>query len=101
MGKLTNITQNKTNPKALTSNINAPFILGFRHKLFSGYTFKELTPENLKEWQQFLNKIADQTVSTVDKTFARKPDKDDTAYGKTMRHYEVTSTFRIHVILED
>ena len=99
--KLTKIDQPQTIPNKLTSNIHSPFVLGFKHKLYSGFTFKELTKENLGEFQRFLNKIADQTVTDVDRLYARTPDSNDVAYGKNVRHYLVTDVFRIHVILED
>lgn len=57
--------------------------------------------ENIKEFQAFLNKIANNSVTCVDKLYARTPDKKDEAFGKTIRHYKVTDTFRVHVILED
>ena len=101
MSKLTNVNSNKTYPQKLTSNINAPFILGFKYKLESGFTFKELSLDNLKEFQRFLNKIAEQTVTNVDKIYARIPDKNDLFKGKNIRHYLVTGVFRIHVILEN
>ena len=101
MAKLTNTNYNKIKSSLLTTNIDAPFILGFKYKLYNGFTFKEMKPENYQSLQLFLNKIAGQSVSYVDKKFARKPDKNDEAYGKNIRHYSVSDKFRIHVILED
>lgn len=66
----------------------------------NGYTFKELAPENIRQFQAFLNKISQMTVTQVDRAFARKPDTDDTYRGMQVYHYEVTEAFRIHVVIE-
>ena len=68
--------------------------------LENGYTFKELTQENVKQFQSFLNKVYHMTVTQVDKAFSRKPDKDDTYKWMQVYHYEVTPVFRIHVVIE-
>ena len=39
-------------------NREAPFELCFKYPLENGYTFKELTPENIRQFQAFLNKVA-------------------------------------------
>ena len=66
----------------------------------NGYTFKELSLENVKQFQVFLNKVSHMTVTQVDKAFARKPDTNDTYNGMQVYHYEVTPVFRIHVVIE-
>lgn len=40
-----------------------PFELCFKYPLENGYTFKELTPENVKQFQVFLNKVSQMTVT--------------------------------------
>lgn len=80
---------------------DVPFELCFKYPLENGYTFKELSPENVKQFQAFLNKISHMTVTQVDKSFARKPDTNDLYCGKQVYHYEVTEIFRIHVVLEE
>jgi len=82
------------------NNREVPFELCFKYPLEKGYTFKELSNSNIKEFQLFLNKISRMTVTQVDKEFARKPDKNDTYNGMQIYHYEVTRGFRIHVINE-
>ena len=86
--------------KKLTNNRDVPFELCFRYPLENGYTFKELTRENVKEFQSFLDKVAKMTVQQVDMAFSRKPDTNDSYNGMQVYHYEVTRTFRIHVVIE-
>lgn len=81
-------------------NREVPFELCFKYSLENGYTFKELTQENVKQFQVFLNKVSRMTVTQVDKLLSRKPDKDDTFNGMQVYHYEVTEVFRIHVVIE-
>ena len=85
----------------LTDNIDVPFELCFRYPLQKGYTFKELSKTNIKEFQAFLDKISRMTVQQVDVLFAKKPDKNDTFNNQQVFHYGVTDSFRIHVINED
>lgn len=86
--------------KKLTNNRDVPFELCFKYPLENGYTFKELTNENVREFQMFLNKVAKMTVQQVDMAFSRKPDSKDSYRGLQVFHYEVTKTFRIHVVIE-
>ena len=81
-------------------NREVPFELCFKYPLENGYSFKELTPENVKQFQAFLNKVCNMTVTQVDKAFSRKPDSNDTYNGMQVYHYEVTRSFRIHVVNE-
>lgn len=81
-------------------NREVPFELCFRYPLENGYTFKEMTIDDVKQFQNFLNKVAKMTVTQVDKAYARKPDSNDTYKGMQVYHYEVTRTFRIHVVIE-
>ena len=84
----------------LTNRRDVPFELVFKYPLENGYTFKELTQENVREFQVFLNKVSKMTVQQVDLTFSRKPDTTDLYRGMQVYHYEVTPTFRIHVVIE-
>lgn len=99
--KLTNKSSLELPPKQLTSNHNSPFLLGLKHKLEKGYSFKEMQVKNNKAFQKFLDAISTLTVFQVDKSYGREPDKKDFYGKKTVRHYEVTKKFRLHVILED
>lgn len=81
-------------------NREVPFELCFKYHLENGYTFKELTPENVKQFQIFLNKVSQMTVTQVDKAYSRKPDMDDVYNGMQVYHYAVTEVFRIHVVIE-
>ena len=81
-------------------NLDVPFELCFKYPLENGFTFKELTPENVKQFQSFLNKVSNMTVSQVDMAFSRQPDSADTYKGMQVYHYEVTRAFRIHVVNE-
>lgn len=65
------------------------------------FTLTELEKRNNKELQGFLDKVSQMSVQQVDESFARKPDKDDTYRGLQVYHYEVTKSFRIHVVSED
>lgn len=40
------------------------------------------------------------SIQQVDEQFARKPDKNDEYNKMQVYHYEVTKSFRIHVIME-
>lgn len=77
-------------------NREVPFELCFKYPLENGYTFKELTPENIRQFQAFLNKVSQMTVLQVDQSFARKPDTNDRYHGMQVYHYEV-SEGRSHV----
>lgn len=87
--------------KLLTDKVDSPFELCFKYPLEKGYTFKELTKKNNKELQSFLDKVSKMTVAQVNRSFARKPDKDDTYNKLQVYHYEVTDKFRIHVVIEE
>lgn len=84
----------------LTNRREVPFELGFKYPLARGYTFKELSKQNNKDFQNFLDKVSKMTVDQVNKAFARKPDSNDTFMGMQVYHYGVTDSFRIHVVLE-
>ena len=84
----------------LTSHRDVPFELCFKYPLENGYTFKELTRENIRAFQAFLNKVSNMTVQQVDQLYSRKPDKNDTYKGMQVYHYEVAEAFRIHVVIE-
>ena len=86
--------------KILTNQRDVPFELVFKYPLERGYTFKELTQKNNKELQNFLDKVSKMTVQQVDTLFARKPDKNDDFHGMQVYNYEVTESFRIHVVIE-
>ncbi len=86
--------------KILTNHRDVPFELCFKYPLENGYSFKELTRENIREFQVFLDKVSKMTVQQVDMAFARKPDSNDTYKGMQVFHYEVTETFRIHTVIE-
>ena len=87
--------------RKLTSKTEVPFILSFRYPLERGYTFKELTSKNNKEFQAFLDKVSKLSVQQVDEQYARKPDKNDEYNDMQVYHYEVSQSFRIHVVNED
>lgn len=84
----------------LTNQRDVPFELCFKYPLEKGYTFKELSKENIKDFQAFLNKVSRMTVQQVDQLFSRKPDKNDIYNGMQVYHYEVAEAFRIHVVIE-
>ena len=101
MSVLTNRTGTKITGQLLTNKRDVPFILGFRYPLEKKFTLTELEKRNNKELQGFLDKVSQMSVQQVDESFARKPDKDDTYRGLQVYHYEVTKSFRIHVVSED
>ena len=84
----------------LTNVRDVPFEICFKYPLEKGFTFQELSKQNIKEFQSFLNKVSRMTVNQVDTQFARKPDKNDSYQGMQVYHYEVTRKFRIHVVNE-
>lgn len=85
----------------LTKHRDVPFVLCFKYPLERGYTFLELSQQNKKEFQSFLDKISRMTVQQVNELFGRKPDKNDDYNGNKVYHYAVTDSFRIHVIIEE
>lgn len=98
MTKLANLGGKNISPKQLTKKVDVPFVVCFRDKLQSGYTFKELEKTNNKEFQNFLDKVSKMTVNQVDKIYRRPTDKQD-KYGEyQVFHYEVSDSFRMHVI---
>lgn len=86
--------------KILTNQRNVPFELSFKYPLEKGYTFKEMSMQNVKEFQGFLDKVSRMTVQQVDQLYARKPDSKDSYNGMQVYHYGITDAFRIHVVLE-
>lgn len=84
----------------LTNQRDVPFELCFKYPLEKGYTFKELSKDDIKDFQGFLNKVSRMTVQQVDQLYSRKPDKNDTYNGMQVYHYGVTDVFRIHVVIE-
>lgn len=101
MAKLTNIQHPPTKPKMLTTNLNTPFVLGFKYQLESGFSFKNMSLRDIKDFQNFLDKICKMTVQQVDTAYARKPDSNDVFHEKKVRHYYVADAFRIHVVLDE
>jgi len=101
MGKLTKNTAQKSTPTVLTRNRDVPFELCFKYALLKGYTFHNLEKRNVKDFQNFLDKVANMTVQQVDMQFARKPDKNDNYKNEQVLHYGVTDSFRLHTILEE
>lgn len=87
--------------KLLTSKRDVRFELCFKYPLQRGYTFNELSMQDKKAFQNFLDRVSRMTVQQVDQSYARKPDHTDIYAGYQVYHYEVTRTFRIHVICED
>lgn len=78
-----------------------PFELCFKYPLQRGYTFKEMSLSDTKQFQGFLDKISKMTVTQVDRSFSRKPDSNDSYDGMPIYHYEISKGFRIHVVIED
>lgn len=101
MAKLTKIQNSPIKPQPLTTNLNTPFVLGFKYQLESGYSFKDMSLRDVKNFQNFLDKVCKLTVQQVDMAYARKPDSNDIFHEKKVRHYEVTDSFRIHTILDE
>ena len=101
MGELTKQTGAKWQGRLLTNKREVPFILGFQYPLERKYTLEELEKRNNKELQNFLDKVSRMSVQQVDERYSRKPDKTDVFDGLQVYHYEVSSSFRIHVVNKD
>ena len=86
--------------KILNVQRDVPFELSFKYPLEKGYTFKEMSMKNVKDFQNFLDKVSRMTVQQVDQSYSRKPDRKDQYNGMQVYHYSVNSSFRIHVVLE-
>lgn len=84
----------------LTNERDVPFELCFKYPLQNGFTLCDLSKQNIKEFQSFLNKVSGMNVAQVDSLYARKPDKNDVFNGLQVYHYAVTRKFRIHVVNE-
>lgn len=84
----------------LTSRRDVPFELVFKYPLEVNYRFTDLSKQDTKRFQSFLNKVSRMTVQQVDSAFARKPDKNDIYKNERVYQYEVSKSFRIHVIIE-
>lgn len=87
--------------RKLTNKTDVNFELAFKYPLERGYTFNEMSHQNIKEFQRFLDKVSKMSVQQVNNSFARKPDSKDTFNGNQVYHYAVSDSFRIHVILEE
>lgn len=101
MSVLTNQVGEKAKGRLLTNKRDVPFVLGFRYPLEKKFTLTELEKRNNKELQGFLDKVAQMSVQQVDELYARAPDKNDTYRDMQVYHYEVTRSFRVHVVCED
>lgn len=88
-------------PERLTNRTDAPFILSFKYPLAKGYTFSDMSLDDVKAFQRFLDKVSQMTVQQVDKLFRRQTDCSDFYEENQVQHYEVSKKFRIHVILEN
>ena len=87
--------------RILTQKRDIPFILCFKYPLEKGYTLNELSQQNIKDFQRFLDKVSRMTVQQVDELYACRPDKNDSYNGQQVYHYGITDGFRIHVICEE
>jgi len=101
MSYLTKSTSQKRMPAVLTNRRDVRFELSFKYPLIREYNFNNLERRNINDFQRFLDKVAKMTVQQVDKAFLRSPDKNDCYDDRPVLHYEVTDTFRIHVVLEE
>ena len=84
----------------LTNNRDVCFELCFKYPLERDYTLVNLNKRNIKELQNFLDKVSRMTVDQVDHSYSRKPDSNDSYNGLQVYHYAITDTFRIHVVNE-
>lgn len=84
----------------LTSRVNVGFELCFKYPLAKGFTSRELTKQNLKVLQAFLDKVSKMTVQQVYEFFSRVPDKNDKFKDCQVLDYALSDKFRIHVVLE-
>lgn len=98
--KLTSIGRSQTNAlEVLTGKNELPFILCFRDCLENGYTFKDLKPDDLRQFHSFLNKIAKQTITQVESSCKCENDKNDKAFDDDqiqMVHFRAGARLRIH-----
>ena len=101
MSVLTNQVGEKAKGRLLTNKRDVPFVLGLRYPLEKKCTLPALQKLNNKELQEFLAKAAQMFAQPVDELYARAPDKNDTYRDMQVYHYEVTRSFRIHVVCED
>lgn len=85
----------------LTQKRDIPFILCFKYPLEKGYTLNELSQQNIKDFQRFLDKVSHMTVQQVDELYSRRPDKTDSYNGQQVYHYGIKDDFRIHVVCEE
>ena len=98
MAKLTNPGRPK---ERLTDKLNAPFSLCFKYRLANGYTFSELSVQQLREWQNFLDLAAQMTFQDVERRYRRNSDKKDEFQGEQVIHYGIGKVFRIHGVIEN
>lgn len=52
----------------LTKHRDVPFVLCFKYPLERGYTFLELSQQNKKEFQSFLDKISRMSVHEISRS---------------------------------
>ena len=92
-------TSSNISYEKLTDAKGQPFVLSFHRKLMDGYRFDNLSRQNLKAFQGFLDKISSLTVNDVDKLYRCQPDNADIVDDKQVQHYEITKKFRLHGVL--
>ena len=85
----------------LTNRNKTNFIISFKYKLHNKFNFDKMDINNLKQFQNFLDKVSKMTFNQVDKEFLCTNDKKDTFKGIQIIHYVVNKKFRIHGIIED
>ena len=78
-----------------------PFVVAFRYPLLRGFTFDRLEKKDLKEWQNFLDKVSQMSYSQVRKQYMRTSDKNDRFFGEQILHFAVSKTFRVHGVIVD
>ena len=84
----------------LTNNRDVRFEICFKYPLQSGYTFSDLERSDVRAFQRFPDKASRMTVDQVDRQFARRPGHGDTFNGSQVCRYEVSKSFRTHVVNE-
>lgn len=99
--KLTKININNVSSEKLTSRIHRPFVISLKYELLDGYKLTNMSIQDIKHFQSFLDKVTKMTFQQVDTVYKRKSDKQDKYISSGIIHYEYSDGCRVHGIIEE
>ena len=97
--KLTKI--DNVGSEKLTSRIHRLFAISLKYELLSGYKLTDMSLQDIKHFQSFLDRVSKMNFQQVDKLYKRKSDKQDKYIDNGIIHYEYSDGCRVHGVIEE